>query len=48
MSAHSAILPVHETGWRRGFANLLSKENGAWWRTRRWLVQTIIWVAILA
>ncbi|HET7087671.1 MAG TPA: ABC transporter permease subunit [Anaerolineae bacterium] len=47
MSTHSALQPVHETGWRRGFANLLSKETGAWWRTRRWLVQTIIWVAIL-
>jgi len=47
MSAHNALLPVHETGWRSGFANLLSKETGAWWRTRGWLIQTIIWVAIL-
>jgi ABC-2 type transport system permease protein len=47
MAAHSALLPVNEKGWRRGFANLLSKENGAWWRTRTWLVQTIVWVAIL-
>jgi ABC-2 type transport system permease protein len=47
MSAHSALLPVHETGWRSGFANLLRKESGAWWRTRGWLIQTIIWVAIL-
>ena len=47
MAAHSALLPVSEKGWRRGFANLLRKENGAWWRTRGWLIQTIIWVAIL-
>jgi ABC-2 type transport system permease protein len=47
MSTHSALLPVHTTGWRSGFANLLSKETGAWWRTRGWLIQTIIWVAIL-
>ncbi|HET7089694.1 MAG TPA: ABC transporter permease subunit [Anaerolineae bacterium] len=47
MAATSALQPVREKGWRSGFANLLSKENGAWWRTRRWLVQTIIWVAIL-
>jgi ABC-2 type transport system permease protein len=47
MSTPSILLPVHETGWRRGFVTLLSKENGAWWGTRRWLIQTIIWVTIL-
>ncbi len=47
MSASSTLLPVRATGWRSGFANLLSKETGAWWRTRGWLIQTIIWVAIL-
>jgi ABC-2 type transport system permease protein len=47
MSTPSALLPVRTTGWRSGFANLLSKETGAWWRTRGWLIQTIIWVAIL-
>jgi len=30
-----------------GFANLLHKENGAWWRTRNWLVQSIIWFCVL-
>jgi ABC-2 type transport system permease protein len=47
MSTTNVLLPVRETGWRSGFANLLSKEAGAWWRTRGWLIQTIIWVAIL-
>ncbi len=47
MSASNVLLPVRETGWRSGFANLLSKETGAWWRTRGWLIQTIIWVAIM-
>ena len=47
MSATNVLLPVRETGWRSGFANLLNKETGAWWRTRGWLIQTIIWVAIL-
>lgn len=47
MAANSTLIPVKETGWRRGFANLLSRENGAWWRTRTWLVQTLIWLAIL-
>jgi ABC-2 type transport system permease protein len=30
-----------------GFFNLLRNENTLWWRTRRWLVNTITWVAIL-
>lgn len=47
MSATNVLLPVRETGWRSGFATLLSKETGAWWRTRGWLIQTLIWVAIL-
>jgi ABC-2 type transport system permease protein len=47
MSTTNVLQPVRETGWRSGFANLLSKETGAWWRTRGWLIQTIIWVAIL-
>lgn len=38
---------VNERGWRMGFANLLRKENGAWWRTRNWLVQSIIWFCVL-
>ena len=47
MASTSALQRVEEKGWRRGFANLLSKENGAWWRTRRWLVQSVIWLLIL-
>lgn len=47
MSTPSILIPVRATGWRSGFVNLLSKELGAWWRTRGWLIQTIIWVAIL-
>ena len=42
MSATNVLLPVRETGWRSGFANLLSKDTGAWWHTRGWLIQTII------
>jgi len=47
MAAEVSLQPVNESGWRMGFANMLRKENGAWWRTRSWLVQTIIWLAIL-
>lgn len=47
MAANSTLTPAHETGWRRGLSNMLNKENGGWWKTRSWLVQTIIWLLIL-
>ena len=36
-----------EDGWRTGFGTLLRKENHAWWGTRQWWVQLLIWTAIL-
>jgi ABC-2 type transport system permease protein len=47
MSSNSAFQHVNEHGWRVGFANLFRKENRDWWGTRSWLVQAIIWTAIL-
>jgi ABC-2 type transport system permease protein len=45
-SPHSLQL-VEERGWRQGFANLLRKENAQWWRTRRWWVQSLVWLALI-
>jgi ABC-2 type transport system permease protein len=47
MATNAELLPVRESGWRMGFANLLSKETGAWWRTRMWWIQALIWLAIM-
>jgi len=47
MSSVSALQPVKESGWRRGLANLLRKENGEWWHTRRWWLQTMLWLLIV-
>ncbi len=47
MSSASVLQPVKERGWRQGFANLLRKENGEWWRTRRWWTQCLIWLLIV-
>lgn len=30
-------------GWRTGLANLLRKENGDWWSSRRWLLRSVLW-----
>ncbi len=35
------------SGWATGFGNLLSKELGSWWRTRRWLVHLILWLVVI-
>lgn len=47
MSSNSAFQPVDEHGWRVGFVNLFRKENRDWWGTRSWLMQAIIWTAVL-
>jgi ABC-type transport system involved in multi-copper enzyme maturation permease subunit len=47
MVANAAFAPVREAGWRRGFANLFRKENRAWWGTRRWLVQAVLWTVVV-
>jgi ABC-2 type transport system permease protein len=46
MSSAEILQPVVEHGWRSGFTNLLRKENSLWWGTRKWWVQTLIWLFI--
>jgi ABC-type transport system involved in multi-copper enzyme maturation permease subunit len=43
----SALVPCHANSWRMGLANMLAKENFAWWRTRRWWIQSLVAVLIL-
>jgi ABC-type transport system involved in multi-copper enzyme maturation permease subunit len=43
----SALIPRQVNGWRMGLANMLAKENFAWWRTRRWWIQILVAVIIL-
>ncbi len=47
MTANSALHRLHEPRWRKGFANVLRKENRDWWRTRRWIVHLVIWLVLL-
>jgi ABC-type transport system involved in multi-copper enzyme maturation permease subunit len=42
-----SLIPRRERGWRMGLANMLAKENGGWWRTRRWWVQCLIALSLL-
>jgi ABC-2 type transport system permease protein len=47
MSADATFQTVMARGWRLGFDNLLRKEQRRWWKTRRWLIQSGIWLALL-
>jgi ABC-2 type transport system permease protein len=44
MASNSEFQPVGNQAWLQGYANLFHKENYLWWRTRRWWVQTLIWL----
>ncbi len=47
MVANTELQRVGLSGWRTGLGNLLRKENRAWWGSRRWLVQSLLWAAIV-
>ena len=46
-SAASALLPVQQRSYLRGFGNLLRKETWQWWGTRTWWVHALIWLGII-
>lgn len=47
MTSQSDLYPVKSHGWRRGLGNLTNKENRAWWRTKKWWVQSLIWLVVI-
>jgi ABC-2 type transport system permease protein len=47
MAANQEIDRIKEWQLLRGFTNLLHKENRAWWGTRRWWINALIWPIIL-
>ena len=46
-AAEPALEPVPERGWRNGLSTLLRNELRAWWGTKTWLVQALIWTVVL-
>ena len=46
MVSNNEFQLIGNQGRLQGFANLLRNENRLWWRTSRWWVQTLIWLAI--
>ncbi len=47
MAANQTFQVEEFVGWKMGLGNLLRKENGEWWKTRRWWVQLLIWMLII-
>jgi ABC-2 type transport system permease protein len=47
VTAGRTLRPVTGRGWRLGFGNMLANENRRWWGTRRWLVQLLLFVALI-
>jgi ABC-type transport system involved in multi-copper enzyme maturation permease subunit len=47
MVANTELQRVGLSGWYTGLANLLRRENRAWWGSRRWLVQGVVWTVVV-
>ena len=47
LAARQGLLPVKDSRWFAGFNNMLDKELGEWFHTRRWISQLLLWVGIL-
>jgi ABC-2 type transport system permease protein len=47
MASHSILVATNDRGWLKGFLNLFGKENHQWWGTWYWVVQALIWLAIV-
>lgn len=47
LAAREGLLPARGRGWLGGFNNMLAKELGEWFHTRRWLWQLVIWLIII-
>ena len=47
LAARHGLVPASNGGWLGGFGNMLGKELGDWFGTRRWVVQAFIWLLII-
>ena len=47
MTVNQALRKTNEWNPLRGFSNLFNKENRAWWGTRRWWINALLWTVLL-
>lgn len=43
----TGLVRVTEGGWRSGLTNLMSAAFGSWWRTRTWVIQSLLWTVVI-
>jgi ABC-2 type transport system permease protein len=46
-AVRQGLLPSRVGGWLAGSGNMIGKELGEWFGTRRWLSQLLIWLTII-
>jgi len=44
MENTNGLRMVNERVWWVGFANLFHANNAKWWRTKKWITQTVFWL----
>jgi len=47
MASEEGFKVLDESGWLSGLPNMLRLEHSRWWNTRRWLVQSAVWLLLL-
>jgi ABC-2 type transport system permease protein len=43
----AGLVAVHERGWRAGSSNLMGAGFAAWWKTKDWWLQALLWTAVI-
>ncbi len=41
------LTPLDQSGWRAGLSPLMRAGFSAWWRTKEWWTQALIWTAVI-
>lgn len=47
MASNVSLHPTKDRRWFFGFGNMFYKQNHQWWGTRAWLIQFLVWAAII-
>ena len=47
MDANLDLKRIKEWAWMRGFANMYKKESRAWWTTKRWWINGLLWSGLV-
>jgi len=47
MASNVSLNPTKDRRWFFGFGNMFYKQNHQWWGTRSWLIQLLVWGAVI-